>query len=103
MTRTSISRFLLEAVVIVGSILLAFGIQAAWDERKVGIEQRDNLTALLTDLDDVIREATERIEQDEARIADITQLADSLRSAEPPANDALVALLGRMQKTFFGS
>lgn len=50
MTETSkslpITRMAVEAVLIVISILLAFGIDAWWDERQTGIEEAEMLAAL---------------------------------------------------------
>jgi hypothetical protein len=39
-----------EGVVIVGSILLAFGIQAAWEARQEGRQETEYLSALLGDI-----------------------------------------------------
>ncbi len=39
-------RVFVEGVVIVGSILLAFGIQAWWDEREERVAEAEYLTAL---------------------------------------------------------
>ena len=44
-------RFLIEGVVIVGSILLAFGIEAWWEERGERDQTRQNLLALLDELE----------------------------------------------------
>lgn len=41
-----VSRFLVEALVIVSSILLAFGIDAWWDERKNRVEETEILAGL---------------------------------------------------------
>ena len=43
-------RILVEGVVIVGSILLAFGIEAWWDGRQERSSERDYLGRILTDL-----------------------------------------------------
>ena len=64
-------RFAIEGVVIVASILLAFGIEASWQERQNRLEERGILQGLVTDfaanisqLDDMIgthREADHRL------------------------------------------
>jgi hypothetical protein len=43
-------RVFVEGVVIVGSILLAFGLQAWWEGRQERVEEREYMSALLTDL-----------------------------------------------------
>ena len=43
-------RVFVEGVVIVGSILLAFGIQAWWDERQEQIEERGIIERLISDV-----------------------------------------------------
>jgi len=51
--QVSVRRVLIEAVVIVGSILLAFGIDAYWDQRKEGAEEREVLIGLESDFVDL--------------------------------------------------
>ena len=67
--KTPWQRVLIEGALIVGSILLAFGIQAGWDERN---ERR----AVQTAVDDVIlevevgrREISQAIETNLSRVA----------------------------------
>ena len=55
-------RVLVEGVVIVGSILLAFGIQAGWDARQEGIEEQRILRALQNDLKDTRASVTATLE-----------------------------------------
>ena len=43
-------RIFVEGVVIVGSILLAFGIDAAWEGRQEREEERESLELLVRDL-----------------------------------------------------
>jgi hypothetical protein len=47
--RLPLSRILVEGVVIVTSILLAFGIDAAWDARQEGIRRSATMTGLKAD------------------------------------------------------
>lgn len=41
-----VGRFVVEALVIVSSILLAFGIDASWDDRKDRVEEAEGLAGL---------------------------------------------------------
>jgi hypothetical protein len=50
-SRLPYARILVEGVVIVGSILLAFGIDAAWDSREEGVQSRALLEALSEDFE----------------------------------------------------
>ena len=46
---------------IVGSILLAFGLQAWWDESRERVEEQEYFVALLDDIDAVISEANRTV------------------------------------------
>ena len=50
MTERSIRRWITESVVIVGSILLAFGVDAWWEERQQDADAADLAVALLEDV-----------------------------------------------------
>jgi hypothetical protein len=50
------ARILAEGVAVVGSILLAFGIQAWWEERRDRVEERQALEALTRDFEEASRD-----------------------------------------------
>ncbi len=58
--RSAWKRFAVEAVVIVASILIAFAIDAAWDERNDRVQERAYLRALADDFE-VARADLERV------------------------------------------
>ena len=52
------NRISAEAVAVVGSILLAFGIQAWWDERNQEEQRQGHLSALIRDFEQMSKRAT---------------------------------------------
>ena len=81
-------RVFVEGVVIVGSILLAFGIQAWWEGTLERAEEQEYFVAFLGDIDAVIAEAertiaanaseTERSRQRIATLQSFQEMPDSL-------------------------
>ena len=60
----------LEGLAVLVGILIAFGLEAAWQERSARLEERDNLVALRSELEDARRHFVSR---DEALAADMAQ------------------------------
>jgi len=71
------SALIVEGVVIVASILLAFGIDAWWGERRAGLDERESIAQLTTDF-----------QANEARL-------ETIRSVHEAALDAAYEILAR--------
>ena len=92
-------RILAEGGAIVVSILLAFGIEAWWQERQERIVEQEYLVAVLSDIDAVIAEVNRTIAGNEelnesarqrvAVILDGAQLSDSL--TKPMLNELRIS------------
>ena len=75
-------RILIEGVVIVGSILLAFGIDEAWDQRQERVEERQILLSLQEDFE-VTRDNFLMTIRETERVSDtITELLAVISGAE---------------------
>ena len=94
-------RVFVEGVVIVGSILLAFGIQAWWD----GVQQEQQEEAYLTAVSGELRTVKARMEDWISQTEDWTQAGDSLLGftlggSEIPEETVLHSLLWRTTSWF---
>jgi hypothetical protein len=83
-------RILAEGAVIVVSILLAFGIDAAWGERQERVEAREYLAALLVDLDQVIDQAQRSIDRNREIDGILEDLLDSLAQSDTPSDSLMI-------------
>ena len=90
------TRVLLEGVVIVGSILLAFGIDAAWEERQEREDTERHLRALIREVrqtQDEIRFEIQGVERSRSGTADVLEL---MRSGDPNVRpEELADAIGR--------
>ncbi len=87
-------RVFVEGVVIVGSILLAFGIQAWWDGRQERVEERQALEALARDFESAAEEMDQvLLVMDSVAIAANIILGWTGPSADSRHADSLALLL----------
>jgi len=95
MTNATTRRFLAEAVLIVGSILLAFSIDAMWDELGRRQEEREAYRALVQDFQ-AASGLLEEVRQVHASVRSASQAILGLTGpgAVPPPGDSLDVLLG---------
>ena len=85
-------RVLGEGVVIVSSILLAFGIDAYWDERKEDTEEREVLVGLEADFVDLRARLGQWAEFNETGVRLLDQfLSDSLANLDRAVADSALA------------
>ena len=82
---SSRTRFLVEGVVIVVSILLAFGIEAGWQR----LQEADRTERALTNLEAALVESVMLVDSAASRIAPSRELLSDFLAADP---DALVEL-----------
>jgi len=91
-------RVVVEGAVIVGSILLAFGIDAWWDHRNDRIAEVEYLRALKSEFE----AATLEIQRDEGtraqRLRHIDHLIRATKAAESAPRDSLVLWFGGLWK-----
>jgi hypothetical protein len=78
--RVSWPRVFVEAVVIVGSILLAFGMQAWWDARQEEVLIRQGLGSILEELDAIEAQLAEALPVDEMFLSRADTLQELLAS-----------------------
>ena len=74
-------RVFVEGVVIVGSILLAFGIDAWWEEKELGREIRQDLASVKRELDANVELAEFQIEVMERMVVGSESLLSSMEAA----------------------
>jgi hypothetical protein len=85
------SRVLVEGVVIVVSILLAFGIEAGWESRGARIQEEQYLAQLLSDSRENRRRIIEALELEQAQDQATFVVLTALRgSAQIPVDSARV-------------
>ena len=90
------SKFAIEAIVIVGSILLAFAIDAWWEERQDRNEERVALSRLHNEF----QSSTARLGSSETRLAAATEIYNLLQSHQEQdlplsiPNSLIVPMLG---------
>ena len=83
------ARVLVEAAVIVASILLAFGIDAWWERQRQAELERDYLVALLVDVEAVISVSEQQIPLQIAANQVSDSIAASLWRGTPIADSTL--------------
>lgn len=76
-------RFVIEGVVIVASILLAFGIEAWWEGRQERERERAYVAALWQDFDQNLRLIDEAIADQESGVEMIVLLREQLSGSSP--------------------
>ena len=76
-------RFVIEGVVIVASILLAFGIEAWWEGRQEREREREYVGALRQDFDQNLRLIDEAIADQESGVEMIVLLREQLSGSSP--------------------
>lgn len=86
-------RLSVEATAIVISILLAFAIDAAWEERQERQTEQEYLSALLQDIDVVISEAERTIAGNEALNKSARDRIAALRDGEDLSGPTIAAML----------
>lgn len=75
-------RVLIEGVVIVGSILLAFGIDAWWDERQLRLELLENLSSVREEIEGNLDALAVEVLFHETAVASIDDLVARIDAAE---------------------
>jgi hypothetical protein len=90
-------RLLIEALVVVASILVAFSLDAWWSERAERRTEAAHLRALRSDFEQNVSRLKVLIEQEE-RIADASQrlLLAAISPTTPSPEDSLANLLGQV-------
>ena len=83
-------RLLVEGAVIVGSILLAFGIEAWWDGAQDRVAERDILSGLLIDFQENEQQVADQLLMREWEVSIAGDLTGQLRAA-PPSTELVVA------------
>ena len=78
---TSLRRWAIEGIVIVGSILAAFGIQAWWDDRAEREEEQRLIRALLDESHEALRQIDRNMAFHTAVIASANALLEAPLSA----------------------
>lgn len=89
-------RVVVEGVVIVGSILLAFGIQAWWDARQEEHRIRDYLMAIASDVEGARATLQTSVARRQERTAAIHSLLLAMGAPEAPPPDSLTHWLGAL-------
>jgi hypothetical protein len=90
-----------EGVVIVASILLAFGIQAWWDDRREAEEERRMLTALLLESQGNAEWLSEMVSYYQAGIAAADAIQEAAgQTVSTISSDSVDALLATLTGTF---
>jgi hypothetical protein len=91
------SRLLLEALVVIASILIAFALDAWWDQRAERRTEAAHLRALQSDFEQNVARL-ERAVRTEQRIAEASRglLLLASTSAASPSNDSLSVLMARV-------
>ena len=94
MVESHASRRWVEALVIVGSILLAFAIQAVWDERQESAAAEELARGLIEDLDESLVDLQAVRESNARKLEASLKARDLLRSETPTVSlDSLNLLL----------
>lgn len=92
-----------EAVVVIASILIAFGLDAAWDARREAVERQAALASLHADFvaaDSIAKGELERIARVKESVGYLLGLVQSQRQA--PADSVGRAILSLQMKGDFG-
>lgn len=93
-TRISWSRVMVEGVVIVASILLAFGIDAWWDDANERRAEQVYLGQLQEDLQRAERQLAAAADYQEEASQSVLMVIAASQDAVPPPNDSLAVWLG---------
>lgn len=88
------SRLTLEGLVIVISILLAFALDAAWDDRQERLRRDEYLRVLEDEFRSAGEEMAEQLLDHERQMADIGRLLDDLDQGRDFSTDAFRSLYG---------
>lgn len=87
---------LVELVIIVVGVLIAFGLNSWWDGRTTALRERAYLRALASDVDQNVSRLEAQIETDR-RVLESTQgLLERTKAAGPVAQDSARALLANV-------
>ncbi len=89
-------RILIEGVVIVASILLAFGIDALWEEAQDRSRTRSHLQMLQAEIAGVRSAVNDSQARRERRIDVIRSLLEAITTGETSAADSLENWLGEL-------
>jgi hypothetical protein len=94
-------RISIEAVAIVGSILIAFALDAWWDRSQARIESRERLAAVLEELESAAPAIEETLEIRTSLVENLVELRRRLTDI-PPAQNVNVSdsLIGPIQFTW---
>ena len=95
------SRLTLEGLVIVVSILLAFALDAAWDERKESIRRDEYLRVLSDEFHAAAEEMQEQIADHERQVQSIDTLLEQLRNGQDFSADAYLLELPELRYALF--
>ena len=93
------TRFAIEAIVIIGSILIAFIIDASWDQRQDRIAERELLAAINQDMLANLSEASNTLDRENRRFELLDTFLASSKSQlallpPEPAQEMLAGLIG---------
>ena len=88
------ARLLAEIAVVVLGILIAFGLEAAWERRGTRADERAHLRALASDFAQNVERLQRHVEQEERISARSRELLTLARSPEPAPTDSVFKLLG---------
>ena len=86
-------RVFVEGVVIVASILMAFGIQAWWDGRQEAAEREELREALRGDFEETLRHISESIETAQGNLAKTEAFLEAVGSGAAVLVDSLQVLI----------
>jgi hypothetical protein len=98
-------RVLVEAVVVVGSILLAFGIDSAWEARQDRLLETEYLEALLLDVERTHADSKNRAHLQARQAEELLALMEEVAAGTQPADTVFhhypyVFILGESMDTY---
>jgi len=100
------SRFLVEGLVIVGSILLAFAIDAAWDQHQSDVRRQELISGLILDFESLAARSeealdiAEKIARDNRAVLELIASGESVEIAElKDLMASFFAVPGRLRTT----
>jgi hypothetical protein len=94
-TRT-LTRILIEIGVVTGGILIAFALDAWWDNRAQARQEQAHLRALASDFRENIERLNALIEREEAVVSNSQSLLRLAQSPGPHSTQAIHRLLGQV-------